>query len=392
MCGPAPVRILAVIDGLGTGGAERSLAELVPLLKVRGFEFEVAFFHDRRPGVEDLLRKDDVPLRRIRGRNWITRCGRLRREIRRFEPALVHATLVGPSITARAAAAGTGVPVLTTLVGTTYTPPAPLSGRGFRPAFIRAVDSWTARHLNAGFQAISHAVADDAAAHLGISESSVTVIPRGRGRARLGWPSPGRSERVRHQLAVPYDAELVVSVGRQEERKGHVTLVEAWAGIAAARPRAHLVIAGRPGLASPAIGRALDTLPVEARRRVHLVGHTEDVGDLLSASAVFVFPSLHEGLGGALLEALAMSMPVVASDLPAFREFVVPGENAILVPPGCARAFAEAIVRLLDDDPLRGRMAAANLELFEQRFQLDAVAQHTERLYREVAAIRDEIS
>ena len=45
-----PVRILAVIDGLGTGGAERSLAELAPLLKARGFEFEVAFFHDRRPG------------------------------------------------------------------------------------------------------------------------------------------------------------------------------------------------------------------------------------------------------------------------------------------------------------------------------------------------------
>jgi glycosyltransferase involved in cell wall biosynthesis len=392
MCGRIPVRILAVIDGLGTGGAERSLAELVPLLKVQGFEFEVAFFRDRHPGVEDLLRKDHVPLRRIRGRNWITRCVRLRREIRRFEPALVHATLVGPSITARVAAAGTGAPVLTTLVGTTYTPPAPLSGKGFRPAFIRTVDSWTARHLNAGFHAISHAVADDAAAHLLIAENSVTVIPRGRGRARLGWPSPDRSERVRHELAVPYDADLVVSVGRQEERKGHVTLVDAWAGIAGARPRAHLVIAGRPGLASPAIGRALDDLPVEARRRVHLVGHAEDVGDLLSASDVFVFPSLHEGLGGALLEALAMSMPVVASDLPAFREFLVPGENAILVPTGCASAFAEAIARLLDDKPLRGRMAAANLQLFERRFQLDAVAQQTERLYREVAAIRDEIS
>jgi glycosyltransferase involved in cell wall biosynthesis len=392
MCGRMPVRILAVIDGLGTGGAERSLAELVPLLKVRGFEFEVAFFHDRRPGVEDLLRKDLVPLRLIRGRNWITRCVRLRREIRRFEPALVHATLVGPSITARVAAAGTGAPVLTTLVGTTYTPPAPLSGNGFRPALIRRVDSWTARHLNAGFQAISHAVADDAAAHLRIAENSVTVIPRGRARARLGWPSPDRSERVRNELAVPHDAELVVSVGRQEERKGHVTLVEAWAGIARARPRAHLVIAGRPGLSSPAIGRALDDLPVEARRRVHLVGHTEDVGDLLSASDVFVFPSLHEGLGGALLEALAMSLPIVASDLPAFREFLVPGENAVLVPPGCARAFAEAIARLLDDEPLRGRMAAANLELFEQRFQLEAVAQQTEHLYREVAAIRDEVS
>jgi glycosyltransferase involved in cell wall biosynthesis len=87
-----------------------------------------------------------------------------------------------------------------------------------------------------------------------------------------------------------------------------------------------------------------------------------------------------------------MSLPIVASDLPSFREFLVPGKNAILVPPGCASAFAEAIVRLLDDEPLRGRMAAANLELFEQRFQLDAVAQQTERVYREVAAIRDEIS
>jgi glycosyltransferase involved in cell wall biosynthesis len=392
MCGRIPVRILAVIDGLGTGGAERSLAELVPLLEVRGFEFEVAFFHDRNPGVEDLLRKEHVPLRRVRGRNWITRCVRLHREIRRFEPALVHATLVGPSITARVAAAGTGAPVLTTLVGTTYTPPAPLSGKGIRPAFIRTVDSWTARHLNAGFHAISYAVGDDATAHLRIAESSITVIPRGRGRARLGWPSPDRSERFRHELAVPYDAELVVSVGRQEERKGHVTLVEAWAGIAGARPRAHLVIAGRPGLASPAIDRALDDLPVDARRRVHLVGHTEDIGDLLSASDVFVFPSLHEGLGGALLEALAMSLPIVASDLPAFSEFLVPGENAILVPPGSASAFAEAIVGLLDDEPLRGRMAAANLELFEQRFQLDAVAQQTERLYREVAAIPDEVS
>jgi glycosyltransferase involved in cell wall biosynthesis len=392
MCGPNPVRILAVIDGLGTGGAERSLAELVPLLKVRGFEFEVVFFHDRRPGVEDLLRKDHVPLRRIHGRNWITRSVRLRREIRRFQPALVHATLVGPSITARVAAAGTGAPVLTTLVGTTYTPPAPLSGKGFRPVFIRTVDSWTARRLNARFHAISHAVADDAVAHLGIAENSVTVIPRGRARARLGWPSADRSHRVRHEFSVPHDAELVVSVGRQEERKGHVTLVEAWAGIAAARPRAHLVIAGRPGLASPAIGRALDDLQVEARRRVHLVGHTEDVGDLLSAADVFVFPSLHEGLGGALLEALAMSLPIVASNLPAFREFLVPDENAILVPPGCESAFAKAIVRLFDEEPVRARMAAANLELFEQRFQLDAVAQQTERLYREVAAIRDEIS
>ena len=281
--------------------------------------------------------------------------------------------------------------MLTSLVGTTYSPPAPLSGNGMRPRFVRAVDAWTARHLNTGFHAISHAVANDAAASLRIAEGSITVIPRGRARVRLGWPSPDRSARVRRGLTVPEDAELVMSVGRQEERKGHVTLVEAWAEVAEARPRGHLVIAGRSGLASPAIARALDELPTEARQRVHLVGHTDDVGGLLSAADVFVFPSQHEGLGGALLEALAMSLPVVASDLPAFREFLVPGENAILVPPRCARAFAEATAQLLTDEPLRSRMGAANLELFEQRFQLDTVAQQTERLYRDTVAIRDRV-
>jgi glycosyltransferase involved in cell wall biosynthesis len=382
------VKVLAVIDSLGAGGAERSLAELAPLLEARGFELEVAFFQERSPGVEDALRADDVPLRRIRGRNWVTRCLRLRREMRRFEPALVHATLVGPSIASRVAAAGTGVPVLTTLVGTTYTPPAPLSGNGLRARLVRAVDSWTARHLNAGFHAISHAVATDAEINLRIAGERIEVIPRGRARSRLGWPSPERCERVRRAMALQTDAEVVVCVGRQEARKGHATLVEAWPKVAEARPRSHLVVAGRSGLASPAIARALDELPLRIRERTHFVGHTEDVGDVLSAADVFAFPSRHEGLGGALLEALAMSLPIVASDLPAFREFLVPGENAILVPPGCASAFAEAIVRLLDDETLRARMAAANQEVFEARFQLDAVAQQTDRLYRDVVMRR----
>jgi glycosyltransferase involved in cell wall biosynthesis len=385
------MKILVVIDGLGTGGAERSLAELAPLLEARGFELEVAYFHERSPGVADALRENDIRLRRLRAAHWITRCLRLRREIRCFKPALVHATLVGPSITARIAAAGTGVPVLTTLVGTTYTPPAPLSGSGLRPRLVKAVDSWTARHLNAGFHAISQAVATDAEKHLRIARESIEVIPRGRARSRLGWPSRERAEHVRRALAIPNEAELVLCVGRQEARKGHVTLIEAWPRVAEARPQCHLVFAGRKGLASPAIARAREELPDGIRERMHFVGHTEDVGGLLSAATIFVFPSQHEGLGGALLEALAMSLPVVASDLPTFGEFLVPSENAVLVPPGCASAFAEAILRLLDDEPLRVRMAARNLALFESTFQLDGVAQKTDRLYRRVA-LRDHAS
>jgi glycosyltransferase involved in cell wall biosynthesis len=386
------MRVLFVIDGLGTGGAERSLAEITPLLRARGFDLATVYFHERSPGVGNTLRQQQVKVRRVDGRLWVTRCLRLRREIRRFDPALIHATLVGPTLIARFAAARTRVPVLTSLVNTTYTPPARLGRRGLRRTVIRAIDSWTARHLNTGFHAISQAVAADAATNLAIEQKLITVIPRGRTRDRLGWPSSDRSQRIRGELDIPEDVELLLSVGRQEVQKGHATLIDAWARIASARPSAHLVLAGRSGRASAAVCRAIDNLPVAARQRVQMVGHLDEIGDLLSAADVFLFPSLHEGLGGALIEALAMGLPIIASDLPVFREFLVPGENAILVPPRCPDALAGAAVRLLADESLRTRMATANLDLFEHRFQMDLVAEQTELLYRKLARTRSRVS
>jgi len=71
-----------------------------------------------------------------------------------------------------------------------------------------------------------------------------------------------------------------------------------------------------------------------------------------------------------------------------FREFLIPGENAILVTPGCPSSLAEGIVRLFADETLRSRMGAANLQLFEQRFRMETVADETERLYRALAITR----
>jgi glycosyltransferase involved in cell wall biosynthesis len=104
-----------------------------------------------------------------------------------------------------------------------------------------------------------------------------------------------------------------------------------------------------------------------------LLGHRSDVSDLLVAADVFVFPSLWEGLGGAVIEALALEVPIVASDLPALREVVIDGENGVLVNPGEVSDLAEAIQTILNAPSTAG-LVSGNRERFVAMFNIDARA------------------
>ncbi len=132
------------------------------------------------------------------------------------------------------------------------------------------------------------------------------------------------------------------------------------------------MIAGREGHASAALGDQIARLGLDDR--VRLLGHRPDVAEVLSAADLFVFPSVYEGLGGALIEALALGLPIVASDLPALREVVRPGENADLVSPTDSAALAAAVVALLDDPARRQAYGARSRQLFEDGFDADRAA------------------
>jgi glycosyltransferase involved in cell wall biosynthesis len=112
------------------------------------------------------------------------------------------------------------------------------------------------------------------------------------------------------------------------------------------------------------------------------------VADVLAAADVFAFPSLWEGLGGALIEAMALGLPLVASDLDAIAEVVDPDGNALLVPPADPRALAEAIAALLDDPARAASFGARSRALFESRYTLDASTSRMIELFRRVAASR----
>lgn len=373
-----------MIDGLGTGGAERSLAEMLPGLVSAGVVPTVVCLRRRPEGVEQGVLCGGTELRFVPGNGLRSRVRYLRSLISQERPALVHSTLFDSNLAARLAAWGSKVPVLTSLVNTPYDPARfddpHISARSLRA--VRLCDGWTARHLTAHFHAITHAVKKASIEELGVAADRITVVERGRDPQRLGLPSVRRRERARRSLGLSADDEVLLNVGRQEHQKGQLHLLEAMEILLPQRPKLIALVVGRTGHASKDLDRRLgnDVL----RGRVRLLGYRQDVPELLAAADLFVFPSLWEGLGGALIEAMALGLPVVGSDIPAVREVLQEGGNAALVDPGSAGALAVGIRRLLDDDVLRKTFARRSRAIFEERFTLDRSVERMVSLYGRV--------
>lgn len=371
------MRVLHVINTLGPGGAERSLRELLPGFAAAGLHSEVVVFSRVEVGVEADIVATGVPVHVLPPGGRAAQLVSLRRLIRTRRPDLVHTTIYEADVLGRLAAVGTGIPVVTSLVNTSYSM-ARLSDpsvSSWKLSLARRVDAVTARRLGAGFHAITRAVATDSVAQLGLDPTRITVIPRGRDRARLGEPSPARRRAARERLDVGDDEFLVLNVGRREFQKGQTTLVEAAAVLRDAGRPATVVVAGREGGESGRLNRRISELGLGGQ--VRFLGDVDDVPDLLCAADVLAFPSRFEGLGGAVIEALALGTPVVATDIPALAEVLDGGRCGLLVPVDDPAALAGALQQVHSDpDGARAR-ADAGRDRFETEYTLSGV---TERM------------
>ena len=115
---------------------------------------------------------------------------------------------------------------------------------------------------------------------------------------------------------------------------------------------------------------------------VRLLGHRDDVPDLLAACDVFAFPSLYEGLGSVLIEAMALEAPIVASDAPAIAEVLEGGVVGRVVPRGDSSAFACALLDFAHSPQTRASYAAIGRQRFENSYELSAIADRTLEMYR----------
>ena len=351
MSGPSEIRALHLINGLGTGGAERSLAQMLPLLADRGVKSTVVCLFRRREGVQDEVIADGGDVRFLPEGPWIRRASALRKIITVVEPHLLHTTLFESDLLGRLASVGTGVPVVTSLVNVSYEPVrmGDPNVRRYKLRTLQLVDAFTGRLRNRGWHAISQAVADSNMRRLRIPAGKITVIPRSRPVVRLPVdPGSDVRERARHSLGIPPEADVVLTVGRQEYQKGHVYLVEAFSDFAESMPNVWLLVAGRDGNATPQLKQAV--VKAAGSERILLLGHRSDITELLQAADIFAFPSLYEGLGGSLLEAMAAGLAIVASDLPAIRELA--GDAILYASPGNHADISMQLERLIADSNL----------------------------------------
>jgi glycosyltransferase involved in cell wall biosynthesis len=233
--------------------------------------------------------------------------------------------------------------------------------------------------------------------------TSADVVHNGVDVARFRSADPDLVAALRQRagaggVAGAGDRPLILAVGGIEPRKGSDTLVAAVAALSRSAGRSGGRSGRRPVLA--VVGghsfqdyreyrdRVLASLPGLGLRLdddVVLLGTVPDaeLPGWYAAADVLAFPSTKEGWGLAVLEAMSAGLPVVASDLPVFREYLQPGQDALMVPVDNAAALAAALGAVLDDAALAGRLRTAGYQVCA-RFTWDGCAAEHQRIYADL--------
>jgi len=170
---------------------------------------------------------------------------------------------------------------------------------------------------------------------------------------------------------------LIGFVGWLLPIKGPMHLLQAMPKVWKEHPDTSLVFVGKGNLD---VDLRAVTLQFNAYGRVHFLGWRDDIAEIMQIFDIFVLPSLNEGMGRVLVEAMAAGKPIVASKVGGIPDLVIDQETGLLVPPGDEQALAEAILRLANNPSEAKNMGAAG-RLYCHRFSLEAMIEKLDHLY-----------
>jgi glycosyltransferase involved in cell wall biosynthesis len=358
------MRILQVISSSRTSGAEKHLVVLSEWLRRRGHEVTAVC----PPGgwLPEQLRGAGIPAIELpmHGARSSGSILALRRLAREREVDVIHTHLTRATYLGYFAGALSRVPVISTVHVLT---------RDF-------AYRWLPR-ANHSFIAVSDYLRDRLIAR-GVPEARVHTVYNGTDFTAEDQLVPASSLSVRAELGLPADAELVGQIGRVDSFKGAPLLVRSAREVVSQRPHAYFAFVGH---AEPGVQQALWELATKdgVDDRFRFTGVRNDVPRLMGAMDVVTLPSINEACSMAIIEAMTMGKPVVATRAGGNLELVADGATGILVE-RTSEALAAAINDMLGDPARRLLMGMAAEQRANTLFTAQVMAQNMERVYHRI--------
>lgn len=360
------MKVLHVSTHLNIGGIGNYILSLSGALKKRGVTVLIA---SSGGDLEEELRAEgiahkylDIKTKFEFGPKVIKAVFNLCRIIKDEKVDIVHAHTRVSQVAAWFASRITGVPYVTTC-------------HGFFKKRSRGVfDTWGQKVI-----AISDAVKDHLERDLGVTPGRIELVYSGVDIDKFSKVNlTDEAGRTKKLLGLK-NSFVVGTIGRLSPVKGQRFLIEAAPSIISKMADVEFIIVGS-GPEEARLKDMVKTLRLEDA--VHFLSSSPQTSKFLSVMDVFVLPSVKEGLGMALLEALASGKACVASDVGGVADIIKDGTSGLLVSVGDVDGIAGAILRLMNDNALRSRLGENGRILVKDKFSLDSMADKIGDLYK----------
>jgi glycosyltransferase involved in cell wall biosynthesis len=345
-----PIRLLLFLHTLEPFGAQRTALGIAEHLDPKAFNTTVCFWWGEET-LRSAFEKRGAHVVTLKARRiWDPLAfGRLVRVLKEKRIHIIHAHVPEMGVIGWVAGKLAGVPVI---CFTMNNPPDK------EPAVHRRWHIWAAPKERVGmiYNAIAHP----------------DTIPR---------TDEKTIRKIREEVQCNQGEKLLVCVARLTEQKGHTVLLEAFRKIRDQGHPVKLALVG-DGELEPVLRRQASSLKLD--RHICWMGRRNDVYDVLQSSDIYVSTSRWEGLNISMLEAMAIGLPVVASDIGGHIEAVQKDETALLVPGENPGAFADAVGRLLEDNALARSMGEKGRQRVQEHFTTAVMSQCYQEVYREL--------
>lgn len=380
------MKVLHICYIKGIAGAEKMLLYLLPELKQLGIDTEMLVltpskapdaFISTLKGRSIATHEITVPLL---GNQFITLSSpeliyKVMRSIKEINPDIINTHLINADLHAIPAAKLSHIPVI---ISTRHNQDAYRSNWKWRWA-VKLTNSFTTAHV-----AVSSAVKDYIMRTENLKNESVTTIYNGIPVENENW-RPSFS--IKTELDIPGNSKLICSVGRLIEQKGFEYSLRAFKRVVSDYPDVHYLIVGAGMLRSNLEDQAKE---LSLSRNVHFLGWRTDIYSIIAETTVFVMPSLWEGFGLVLLEAMSQKKAIIGSKIAPIDELVLDGYNGFLVEPKDINTMALRICQLLGNDTLAETQGANGYRRFIEHFTIQRTAQNYAALYHRLFANRQE--